>query len=709
MTQNEDKATEVPQPADMAIEGPKPMFWRNLSLVWLVPLAALAVTLFIAWQSWAERGQRIEIRFENAAGITPDETALRYRDVNIGMVEDVSFSDDLSSVVIGARIDRTVAETLPEEAEFWIVRPEVSASGISGLSTVLSGAYIEAAFDPAPGAKATQFIGLEDTPLVLPGMLGTKVTLRSTTGAQLTPGAPIFHKGIEVGKIETPRLLDSGDAVVVEAFIQAPYDQRLTSASRFWHVSGFSVDIGPAGLNLSVGSVASLVRGGLAFDTVFSGGTTVATGQVFDLFEDEEAARDSVFRETLDNAVDLTVEFDESVSGLAAGSPVLYRGVRIGAVSQLGAFIEDATEGQKVLLRAVISIDPQRLGLAADAPASEIIAFFSKAVQGGLRARLATQSLFSRTLVVELAEMPEAAPATLGIFAATAPLLPSVPSDLPDVGATAEGLLKRVNDLPVEELLDQTIATLAAVESLAGDENLRAAPDAFVALLDDARGLLGNPETQALPAELKTAVSELRAVAEELRQADAVGKLVAALDAASEAANSVTGVASDIEDATAELPQLVRDLQTLTDKANSLEVEAFLASAREFLDGADRLIDRDETRALPASLTGALDEARAALAELRDGGVVENTNATLASARDAAGAIEEAAKSLPDLSARIEALVAEAEKTLAGYGGQSRFNRETMASLREVRAAAEALSKLARAIERNPNSLLFGR
>ena len=128
-----------------------------------------------------------------------------------------------------------------------------------------------------------------------------------------------------------------------------------------------------------------------------------------------------------------------------------------------------------------------------------------------------------------------------------------------------------------------------------------------------------------------------------------------------------------------------------------------------FLEGADRLIDTPDARALPASLTGALEEARQALAELRAGGVVENANATLASARDAASAVEQAAESLPELSDRIEGLVAEAESLIAGYGSQSSFGRETLSSLREVRAAAEALSKLARAIERNPNSLLFGR
>ena len=707
---NQETDTTPPNgPADMVISPPKRSFWRNLSYVWLVPFAALLVTLFIAWQSWAERGQKIEILFENAAGITADETTLRYRDVEIGIVEEVTFAPDLASVVVSARIDRTVAASLPEDAQFWIVRPEVSASGITGLSTVLSGAYIQAAFDPVPEAKATRFTGLENTPLILPGMRGTKVTLRTDSGTQLTPGAPIFHQGIEVGKIETPRLMDSGEGVIVDAFINAPYDSRLTSAARFWQVSGFSVNIGPSGLNLSVGSIASLVRGGIAFDTVFSGSEPIRSGQVFDLYDDEDTARASVFREEIENPVDLTVEFDESVSGLTAGSSVVYKGVKIGSVSFLGAFIEERNDTQEVVLRSVISIDPQRLGLDADAPTAEVIAFFSNAVQNGLRARLATQSIFSRSLVVELVELPDAAPDTLGIFAETAPLLPSVASDLPDVGATAEGLLQRVNDLPVEELLDQTIATLAAVESLAGDENLRAAPDAFVALLDDARGLIGSPETQALPAELNTAISELRAVAEQLRQADAVNRLVAALDAAEEAATSVTDVAANIDTATETLPALIADLQALTEKANALEVEQFLAAASAFLEGADRLVDTPDMRALPASLTGALDEAREALAELREGGLIENTNATLASAREAASAVEDATANLPELSRRIEALVAEAERTLSDYGSQSSFNRETISSLREVRAAAEALSKLARAIERNPNSLLFGR
>ncbi|MCR8546238.1 MlaD family protein [Salipiger sp. P9] len=698
-----------PRPAEMEIEGPKRSVWRNLSLVWLVPFAALAVTLFIAWQSWAERGTRIEIRFENAAGVVPDETAIRYRDVSVGFVEDVEFSSDLASVLVHARIDNTVAGSLPADAQFWVVRPEVSASGISGLSTVLSGVYIEAAFEPQTGAGATAFEGLNETPLVKPGMKGTRIVLRASDGTMLTAGAPIFHQGIEVGRIETPRLLDSGKGVIVDAFIDAPNDRRITTATRFWDTSGFDVNVGPSGINLSVGSVAALIRGGIAFDTVFSGGSPVPSRYVFDLFGDEASARDSVFSESIDNAVDLVVEFDESVRGLEAGSPVTYRGLKVGSVMALGAFIEEVQGQQRVKLRASISIDPRALGLSPDAPQAQTIAFLAEAVQNGLRARLAAEGLFSQALMVELAEIPDAAPAALGIFDTEAPVIPSVASDLPDVAATAEGLFQRIDNLPVEELMDQAIATLASIENLAGDENLRSAPGAFTALLDDARGLIGGEAAQALPGELTAAVSELRGIAEDLRRADMVGKLVETLESASAATDTVSAVADAFSEATGEVPDLISDLRGLTAKANEMELDAFIEKATALLDSADRLIDSDAARGLPGSLSEMLDEARAALAELREGGVVESTNATLASARDAAAAIEEAAQSLPRLSTRIERLVAEAETALQGYGANSSFNRETVAALRDVREAAAALTKLARAIERNPNSLLFGR
>lgn len=698
-----------PKPAKMEIEPKRRSVWRNLSLVWLVPLAAIAVTVFIAWQSLAERGALIEITFENAAGITADDTTIRYRDVIVGTVEEVVFSEDLAEVRVSARIDRNVADSLPADAQFWVVRPEVSASGITGLSTVLSGVYIEAGFAPQEGAEARKFRGLDQTPLVRPGVKGTRITIRADDGTQLSAGAPIFYQGIEVGRIETPRLLERGNGVVVDAFIEAPNDRRITTATRFWDTSGFSVNIGPSGVNLSVGSVAALIRGGIAFDTVVSGGNAVPAGYAFDLYDDEASARDSLFSETISNAVELTAEFDESVRGLEVGSSVTYRGLRVGRVTAIGAFIDGEGEAQTVRLRTTLSIDPRALGLEEDAPQSETIAFLSNAVKNGLRARLASQNLFSQSLVVELAEIPDAEPATFGIFAQDAPLIPSVESDLPDITATAEGLFQRINDLPVEDLLDQAIDTLASIENFTANPRLRDAPDAVIGLLEDARGLIGSDEVKAIPGELRGTVAELRGVIEDMRAAGAVQQLVSTLEAAEAAAAEVTDVAGSVDESMAGVPDLLADLRALTQKATALDLESFLADAGNFLDGAGKLVDQDSTRQLPADLSAMLQEAQGALSELRAGGVIENTNATLASARDAAAAVEEAAATLPELSTRIQRLVAEAESVISGYDGNSAFNRQTVSALREVQTAAEALNKLARSIERNPNSLLFGR
>lgn len=138
----------------MKVSAPRKSLFRNLSFVWLVPLVALGVSLGIAWQNYADRGTLIEIAFRNASGVVAGETTLRYRDVVVGTVEDVRFTSDLGQVLVYVRVDNDVAPFIDDEATFWVVRPEVSARGISGLSTVLSGVYIEGAWDNMPDRKS---------------------------------------------------------------------------------------------------------------------------------------------------------------------------------------------------------------------------------------------------------------------------------------------------------------------------------------------------------------------------------------------------------------------------------------------------------------------------------------------------------------------------------------------------------------------------
>lgn len=690
------------EPADLDIARPRPSPWRNLSFVWLVPILALAVSLGIAWRSFADRGVPIEISFQNASGVTPGETTIRYRDVVVGTVEDVSFADDLSRVIVHARIEKNIAPYIDADAQFWVVRPEVSARGITGLSTVLSGVYIEGAWDQVADAASRRFVGSEGPPLVQPGREGKRITLRTTEGTLASAGAPVFFRGIEVGRLEQPRLTVSGNSIVADAFIEAPHDRRLTTATRFWDTSGFTVSFGTQGLALDVESLASLVAGGIEFDDIFEGGTPVGPGYVFDVYADEAEARRSLFSRSIEASVPVSVRFEESISGLQPGAAVEMGGIEVGEVTAISALVTETDQGPDIALVANLAIDPGRLGLARDAEDEAVYEFFADAVADGMRARLATTNLFTSALIVELVTLPDAAPAAFRRDAEPLPSLPSVPSDLPDFTATAEGMIERINGLPIEELLQQAMELMESIETLANAESTRRVPESVTALFDDARSLVNDEATQALPGEIRAAVADLRSVVSELRERGAIDSLASALEAADAAAANVATASEDF-------PALIEELRAVAAKANALEAEELVAAATRVLDSADALIGTDAARALPESVSSALDEVRAVLAELREGGVVENANATMASARDAADAVADAAEGLPELSARLERLVAQAEGVISAYGARSDFNEETLSALREVRNAARAVAQLARAIERNPNSVIFGR
>lgn len=790
------------QPAEMQVRPPTRSVWRNLSAIWIVPLLALVVTLGIAWQSYADRGTLITISFANASGVLAGETTLRYRDVVIGTVETVGFSAGLAEVEVGVRVDNNVLPYLDEDAQFWVVRPQVTASGISGLSTVLSGVYIEGDWDDVPGAETRSFRGADAAPLIRPGERGTRIVLRTDDGTTITAGAPILYRGIKVGQLERPRLTETGTSIIVDAFIEAPHDRLVTTASRFWDASGFSVSFGAAGFELDVNSLASLVSGGVSFDRVYSGGSPIQPGQIFDIYPDEAEARRRPFLTLDESIVRITVRFEGSVSGLANGAEVTYRGLPVGQVSALRSELESEGEDQVLSLKADLVVDPRRLGMPNDITPSGIEQFFADAVEDGLRARLATASLFGTELIVELVELPEADPAVFEADGDPYPILPSVQSDVPSIASSAQGVLNRIDALPIEELLQQAISVMDAIEDVARAEGTRQAPDAVLALVEDTRALIGSDATQAIPAEVQSAIAELRAVVAELREENAAQALADALRAvdsvsadvsaateglpelleelrmlaakandlpvedlvasangvlnradtllASEDTQALPGAlgdalegveqavaearaimgelqtegavaaltsalqsadraATDLSTASEDLPALVEDLREVAATANALPLQDLVAAANRVLASADALVSSEDTQDLPVALTGALEQVEAALAELRAGGTVENVNQTLASARGAADAVAQAANDLPQLTARLNQLVRQSEALLATYGDRSAFSAQTLGALRDVSDAAKAVSRLAREIERNPNSLLFGR
>ncbi|MEM9707758.1 MAG: MlaD family protein [Pseudomonadota bacterium] len=778
-------------------------FFSGASFVWLVPIAALATALAVALTTYAERGPVIRIGFSDAAGILPDETELRFRNVAVGIVEEVGFNDDLSQVLVDVRLDRKVAPFVDDSAEFWVVRPEVTVSGVSGLDTVLSGVYIEGTWDNVAGGVADTFEGRENAPLATVFRPGTRIELRSTRASGLAANTPILFKGIEVGRIGASEISRDGRWVSAEAIIYAPHGGLVSTATRFWDASGFSFSLGPNGAELDFSSVATLIAGGITFDTLVSGGTPLRPGMVFEVFPDQAAARSSVFESNEGAAVTFTMIFEENASGLAANGPVEWRGVRIGQVVNVTGIVDQETFGDaRVRLMATVEITPSRFGLGDDLSEEEILDYFEARAAEGLRARLANGSILTGGLKIELVSEEDAEPAAIDRDADPFPVFPATESELADVSATAEGLFQRVNALPVEELLASAIAFLDNATALVASEDLRQTPGEIRGLLAEARGVIGSEELQALPADvrvilldLQSASGDLSALLTQLREAGAAERLLTAIDqvgTAAEAANtalagvpaltqrvtefveranslpldqlvaeasslaadtrvfvaseafralpaSITSAAAEletllssvtetgtaatlnttireageaamaIEAAAAGVPNVVARIDRIAARAEDVRLDTLAKELEDVLDTAARLFGDASEADLPDALAGALGEAEAALAELRSGGLVESANVTLASARDAAVAIEAAAGGLPDLVARMEATLGQARTTLAGFDDGSAFQRETSAALREIERAAEAVTDLARAIERRPNSLILGR
>jgi len=692
-------------PPNVPIRPARRSLLDRLSIVWLIPLAALVIALAVAWNSYAERGPLIDISFENASGVVAGQTELRYRDVAVGLVERIGFTDNLNRVLVSVRLDKAVADFVDDAAEFYVVRPEITARGVSGLETVLSGVYINGIWDDEAGGLAMRHDGSDDAPIFAGNPDGLRIQLKATPDAGMTENAPIIYQGIEVGRIGRATITPDGQTVEAEAIIFAPHARLISTSTRFWDASGFSFSLGPSGAKLDFSSVASLVSGGVTFRTVVSGGEPAQNGAEFLVYSDEGAARSAVFAEEQGASLELTAVFDDNVSGLSVDAPVDLGGVRIGRVTALNGIVNPLRFGDnRVRLAATLSINPSRLGLEGDATPEQALDFLSNRVDEGLRARLVTASILSGGLKVELVNVdtPEDPFATIDLTAEPNPSIPTTASDIADVSATAEGVFERINNLPIEELLDSAIGLMDNISRVAGSPDLRALPADIRGAVGDVRNVIGSDEIQQLPARLSSVADQIETLVQTLNDQDIANRLVSLVETTSEAAQGVT-------DSVAGVPDLVDRLNAIAAKAETVPLDQLSVDLSELMQAATQVLDTPGARELPEDLGNSLTELTAVLAELREGDVVGNVNATFSSAREAADTLRDVASQLPALLSQARATMFRASETIEGYDADRGIGRDLATALREVERAAAAVNSLARALERNPNSLLFGR
>lgn len=475
----------------------------RVSLVWLLPLAALLFAVFVLWRAYVDRGPLVEIMFESAGGVEAGETKIRRRDVVVGTVEAVRLSDDLNSVIIEARMDPQVSDYVDADTRFWIVNAQINTTEISGLSTLLSGAYIEVDWDDEPGERRSEFVGLTEAPLTTRGLPGMRVTLDADEAGYIYVGSPLFLRQIEVGRVERRRLSEDGTQVLFDVFVAAPYHKHIYPETRFFGVSGVEASFGAEGASVRVESIAALFTGGIAFEnseTTSGSEPLLKDGVNFKLYDNKAAALDSLFESTEDTRYRYIAEFDGSVKGLRPGAPIEYQGLRVGSVVEVSIDLPE-NETQERRIYAVLQFQPARLGIGNVSPESLLLTM-QRFVAEGLRVQLASGNLLTGSLLVKLVEENDAPPASIDLEADPYPALPTTPSDIEAVTADVETLVSNLANLPLDTLIASATDLLRNTSNIVASAEMKALPAQISASLNSI-----NAATNDLPTMMKALTS----------------------------------------------------------------------------------------------------------------------------------------------------------------------------------------------------------
>ncbi|MBX2830701.1 MAG: MCE family protein [Rhodospirillales bacterium] len=518
--------------------------WGRFSIIWLVPLVALIIGGWLLWRDIMSKGPEISVTFQGAEGISAGKTAVRYRDVDVGQVIEVKLAEDLEHVRLAIRMDADFSDYLTDKTRFWVVRPRVTARGITGLDTIVSGAYIEVVPDKTGERKRT-FVGEEDPQLVHNQEDGTRFILKAEELGSLGAGTPVLLRGIEVGEVLDTELDENAKGVSISVFIRKPFDALVKRDTRFWDSSGIALDLNADGFSVRAQSVRSVLAGGINFYT-----PDVSVNE-------DKAPAETVFRlhGSLEKAELLAqgysqkyiLYFDSSVRGLSRGAPVDFNGIRVGTVESVD--LEYVVSQRSFRVPVVVTIEPERVQfVGVNVGDIDPTATIQTLVDGGLRARLKTGSFITGQLFVDLSMNPVSPARYLGNGKGNIPELPTLPQKLDEIANSLTSLLEKVETFPLEEIGIRLLGTVEGMENIVTSPALT---EGMASLQQAAAGLsslVENLDSSVLPATQT------------------------ALDAAREALGGVRDVTAptspvryNLEQALKELSATARSLRDLTE------------------------------------------------------------------------------------------------------------------------------------------------
>ncbi len=520
---------------------------KNWSPVWIFPIVTALIGAWILFYHYSHQGPEVTLITTNAEGIEAGKTTIKSRSIDVGVVESATLTDDLTHVEIKARLNADMQKLLHGDTVFWVVKPQVGREGISGLGTLLSGAYIEL----QPGTKGgvrDDYQLLDSPPLAPPDAKGIRVVLDSKKAGQLSPGDPVLFRGYRVGSVETSVFDPQKRTMSYQLFINAPNDRLVTSNVRFWKDSGIAVDLTSAGMRVEMGALTTLFGGGVSFDVPdgIDLGQPVAEKTEFDLYDNQRSIQESLYTQHQD----FLMFFKDSIRGLQPGAPVEFRGMRLGTVSKVPFFMPGLRQAlnEDYRIPVLIRIEPERIA-SQMGESPDILTNLPELLKQGLRGSLKTGNLVTGALYVDMDFVSKPPPITGIREFGGYKIIPTVSSGLAQIQQRLMDTLDKINNLPLNPMLEQATGTLA--ESQRTMRRLQTT-------LDNLNKLTASQSVQQLPQDMQKTLRELNRSMQGFQPGSAAyNKMVA-----------------DMQRLDQVLRELQPVLQTLNQKSNALVFEA---------------------------------------------------------------------------------------------------------------------------------------
>jgi paraquat-inducible protein B len=512
--------------------------WSRLPLIWMLPVVVILAGAFVVIYEELAQGTSIEIRFHNAEDLEANKTKIRYKDVEIGEVRDIHVSKDRKEVIVTAMIHRDASEYLVDDTRFWVVRPRVSAAGVTGLGTLVSGAYISV--EVGTSAKGSKhFVGMEVPPIVTADLPGREFVLHADDLGSLSIGSSVFYRHLAAGQVVGYTLDPGGSGVTLKVFIDAPFDTYVTGGTRFWQASGVDMSITSDGVKLRTESLTSILQGGVAFQSLpGSAPTAVPADTAFTLYPDEDRA----MRPTETEIRTFVMYFNGSLRGLSAGAPVELHGIAVGEVKSVD--VEYDQDAGSLRFPVLVELYPQRIRgrkardaqrhAAKNGAVTDSRALIDSLVAHGLRADLKTGNLLTGQKYVDL-DMHADAAAKKVSWNEQPSVFPTISNGLDEIQDSVSNIARKLNKVPFDQISYRLLSTLTSLEqTLKSTDQLMRHVDGSIA-----------PQVEATLAEAQAAMKN----AKDLLAQDAPlqSDLGATLLQLARAAKSVTALVDYLE------------------------------------------------------------------------------------------------------------------------------------------------------------------